>query len=65
LDFFHTYAPTCKPETFRILLAIAAQKDMYLGQMDVKSAYLHSTTEEEIYLEQSEGFVSKEKTDRN
>ena len=25
LDFFDTYAPTCKPETFRILLAIAAQ----------------------------------------
>ena len=38
IDFFDTYAPTCKPETFRILLATAAQKDLYLGQMDVKSA---------------------------
>ena len=38
LDFFDTYAPTCKPETFRILLAIAAQKDLHLGQMVVKSA---------------------------
>ena len=59
LDFFYTYAPTCKPETFRILLATAAQKDLQLGQMDVKSAYLHSNIEE-IYLEQPQGFVKKE-----
>ena len=38
LDFFDTYAPTCIPETFCILLAIAAQKDVHLGQMDVTSA---------------------------
>ena len=60
IDFFDTYAPTCKPETFRILLATAARKDLYLGQMDVKSAYLHSKIEEEIYLEQPYGFVKKE-----
>ena len=30
LDFFETYAPTCKPETFRILLGVAAQKDLHL-----------------------------------
>ena len=59
LDFFDTYAPTCEPETFRILLATAAQKDLQLGQMDVKSAYLHSNIEEEIYLEQPQGFVKK------
>ena len=52
LDFFNTYAPTCKPKTFRILLAVAAQKDPHLGHMDVKLAYLHSKIEEEIYLEQ-------------
>lgn len=27
LDFFDTYPPTSKPETFRILQATAAQKD--------------------------------------
>ncbi|CAB4002241.1 Hypothetical predicted protein [Paramuricea clavata] len=59
IDFFDTYAPTYKPESFRILLATAARKDLYLGQMDVKSAYLHSKIEEEIYLEQPEGFVKK------
>ena len=59
VDFFDTYAPTCKLETFRILLATAAQKDLHLGQMDVKSAYLHSNIEEEVYLEQPQGFVKK------
>ncbi len=59
LDFFETYAPTCKPETFRILLGAAAQKDLHLNQMDVKSTYLHSPIEEEIYLEQPEGFVKR------
>ena len=51
VDFFDTYAPTCKPETLQILLATAAQKDLQLGQIDIKSAYLHSNIEEEIYLE--------------
>ena len=59
LHFFDSYAPTCKPEAFRILLAIAAQKDLHLGQMDVRSAYFHSKIEEEIYLEQPRGFVKK------
>ena len=60
LDFFDcTYAPTYKPETFRILVAIAAQTELHLGQMDVKSAYLHSKIEEKIYLEQPRGFVKK------
>ena len=59
LDYFDTYAPTWKPETFRILLAIATQMDLHLGQMDVKSANLHSKIEEEIYLEHPRGFVKK------
>ncbi len=41
------------------MLGVAAQKDLHLSQMDVKSAYLHSTIEEEIYLEQPEGFVKR------
>ena len=61
LDFFETYAPTCKPETFRTLLAVATQKGLELRQMDVKSAYLHSEIEEEIYLEQPQSFVKQGK----
>ena len=44
---------------FRILIATASQKDVQLGEIDVKAAYLHCNIEEEIYLEQPEGFVKK------
>ena len=57
LDFKETYAPTARPETIRLVFAVAAQYDCILEQMDVKSAYLHSKIEEEIFLQQPEGFV--------
>jgi hypothetical protein len=56
LDYHETFAPTCKPETFRLILALAAQKQLYLGQLDVKAAYLHSPIDEEIFPEQPDGF---------
>ena len=59
LDFFETYARTCKPETFRTLWAVATQNDLDLGQRGVKSAYPHSAIEEEIYLKQPQGLVKQ------
>ena len=56
VDSNETFAPTCRPETFRTVLAIAASRKVSIEQMDVKSAYLHSEVQEEIYLEQPEGF---------
>ena len=44
-DYAQIEGLTCKPETFRILLATAAQKDLQLGQMDVKSGYFYSIIE--------------------
>ena len=58
LDFNETFAPTCKPETKRILLALGAQDDLVLHQMDVKSAFLNSPLAETVYMEQREGFSS-------
>lgn len=37
-------------------MQIAAQDDFFVHQMDVKTAYLHAAIEEDIYLEQPEGF---------
>ena len=58
LDFNETFAPNCKPETKRKLLALGAQYDLVLHQMDVKSAFLSSPLAETVYMEQSEGFSS-------
>ena len=55
-DYSETFAPTSKPEPFRIILSLAAKENITLRQLDVKSAYLHPQIKEEIYLEQPTGF---------
>ncbi|KAL0420506.1 UNVERIFIED_CONTAM: hypothetical protein Slati_3073500, partial [Sesamum latifolium] len=42
----------------RILLAIAAWYDYEIWQMDVKTAFLNGFVEEEIYMDQPEGFTT-------
>ena len=58
LDFNETFAPTCKPETKKLLLALGAQDEIVLRQMDVMSAFLNSPLSETVYMEQPEGFSS-------
>ena len=59
LDYFETFAPTCNPETFRILLQKSAKQDYVMHQFDVKTAFLHSPIDEEVYLEQPPEFVKQ------
>jgi len=40
----------------RLLLAVAALKDLDIQSIDVKTAYLYGDLDEEIYMEQPEGF---------
>lgn len=56
VDFKETYAPVVRYESVRTLLSIAAAKDLEIIQLDVKTAFLHGDLEEEIYLEQPEGY---------
>ena len=57
LDWFETFLPTCKPEIFRILLQLSIKQGHEMHQFDVKTAFLHSPIEEEVYLEQPQEFV--------
>ena len=59
LDYIETFAPTCKPETFRILLQLSAKHGHVIQRFDVKTAFLHSPIEEEVYLEQPQEFVKQ------
>ena len=43
-------------EGVRIFLSYAAYKDFKVYQMDVKFAFLNRILEEEVYIEQPEGF---------
>lgn len=64
VDFFDTFAPVARQDTIRMLLAIAAQKGWKICQLDVKSAFLNGFLEEEIYVEQPEGFLVKGHEDK-
>ena len=48
----------------RLLLPLVAHLDLELFQMDVKTAFLNGNLEEEIYMDQTIGFVSKGQEDK-
>ena len=56
-DFFDTYSPVARLTTIRVLLALAASHGLLVHQMDVKTAFLNGELEEEIYMDQPDGFV--------
>jgi len=43
--------------SIRIVLALVALLDLELQQLDVKTTFLHGDLDEEIYMEQPEGFA--------
>ncbi|KAL0434409.1 UNVERIFIED_CONTAM: hypothetical protein Slati_2775200 [Sesamum latifolium] len=58
VDFEKTYSPVAMAKSIRILLAIAAWYDYEIWQMNVKTAFLNYFVEEEIFIDQPEGFTS-------
>ncbi len=55
-DFKETFAPTVRYSTIHIVLTLAALEDLELRSVDISHAYLNGTLEEEIYMQQPEGF---------
>jgi hypothetical protein len=50
IDYDETFAPVAKLASLRAILAIAAERDLELHQMDVKSAYLNGSLSNEIFM---------------
>ncbi|KAK4410175.1 Retrovirus-related Pol polyprotein from transposon TNT 1-94 [Sesamum angolense] len=61
IDYTEIFSPVVKFTTVRIILALTAQFDWELKQMDVKTAFLHGDLDEQIYMCQPSGFIDKEK----
>lgn len=64
IDFNETFSPVVRMETIRVVLALAAQLELQVFQLDVKSAFLNGELEEEVYVQQPEGFGVKGKEDK-
>lgn len=57
VDYDETFSPVVRFSSIRALLAFGVQNDMLIHQMDVVAAFLNGTLEEEIYMEQPDGYV--------
>jgi hypothetical protein len=57
-DFFDTYSPFARLTTIRTLIDVAASYDLIIHHMDVKTAFLNGELDEEIYMDQPEGFIA-------
>ena len=47
--------------SIRTILSIVATEDLHLEQLDVKTTFLYADLDEEIYMEQPQGFEVKGK----
>ena len=56
-DYDETFAPVVRFSSIRTLLSFAVQNNLHVHQMDVVTAFLNGHLEEEIYMEQPEGYV--------
>ncbi|GJY96943.1 zinc finger, CCHC-type containing protein, partial [Tanacetum coccineum] len=57
IDYFDTYAPVARISTIRLLIAMASIHNLIIHQMDVKTALLNGELEEEVYMNQPQGFI--------
>ncbi|GJY57099.1 putative ribonuclease H-like domain-containing protein [Tanacetum coccineum] len=60
IDYDEVFAPVARVEAIRLFLAFASFMNFPVYQMDVKSAFLYGTIEEEVYVCQPPGFVDPE-----
>lgn len=57
LKYNETFSPGLKKDQLRNILALVAQYDLELYQMDVKVTFLNGNLEEEVYMDQPVCFV--------
>ncbi|KAK9083162.1 hypothetical protein Scep_029633 [Stephania cephalantha] len=58
IDYKETFSPVSKKDSLRIIMALVAHYNLELHQMDVKTAFLNGDLEEEVYMDQPEGFLT-------
>nr|GEY02064.1 retrovirus-related Pol polyprotein from transposon TNT 1-94 [Tanacetum cinerariifolium] len=64
IDYEEVFAPVARIEAIRLFLAYASFMGFMVYQMDVKSAFLYGTIEEEVYVCQPPGFKDPDYPDK-
>jgi hypothetical protein len=59
IDYNETFAPVVRSTTKRIMMAIAATEGWKIKQLDIKSAFVNATVDEDIYMKPPEGMKPK------
>lgn len=62
-DYGETFSPVARLEGVHMLLTYVAFNGFKVYQMDVKSVFLNGVLEEEVYIEQPDGFSLSEDSD--
>nr|GEV74837.1 putative RNA-directed DNA polymerase [Tanacetum cinerariifolium] len=60
IDYEEVFAPVARIEAIRLFLAYASFMGFTANQMDVKSAFLYGTIDEQVYVMQPHGFQDPE-----
>jgi hypothetical protein len=56
IDYEETFAPIARYTSIKTIIALAAKMKWKLHQMDIKTTFLNGVIEEEVYIEQPQGF---------
>nr|GEV88034.1 hypothetical protein [Tanacetum cinerariifolium] len=64
INYEEVFAPVARIEAIRLFLAYASLMGFTVYQMDVKSAFLYGTIDEEVYVMQPSGFQDLEFPDK-
>ncbi|KAI4334908.1 hypothetical protein L6164_013610 [Bauhinia variegata] len=59
IDYEEIFTLVVKMSSIRVVLGLTASLNLEVEQLDVKTTFLHGDLEEEIYMEQPEGFAAK------
>ena len=56
IDYEETFTLVSSYSSIRTIISLAAEMGWHVHQMDVNTAFLNGVIEEEVYIEQPEGF---------
>ena len=56
VDYDETFAPVARFSSIRAVISVMAEMGWKILKMDVKTAFLNDFLQEEVYLEQPQGF---------